>query len=143
VPKPEERHVLVKNIHEEIRHFSEGKTLAKVKKRFFWHDRTQLVMMVVRQCQHCQLAKGLGNIIFSIEEMKSILVCDLFYRVALDTTRPLHETKNGNKYALVAIDHYSKWCKARPIKNHDATIVAKFLEEEIICKIWCAQIHIH
>jgi hypothetical protein len=40
VPKLEERHVLVKSIHEEIRHFSEGRTLAKVKKRYFWHDKT-------------------------------------------------------------------------------------------------------
>jgi hypothetical protein len=40
VPKPEERHVLVKNIHKEIGHFSEGRTLAEVKKRFLWHDKT-------------------------------------------------------------------------------------------------------
>jgi hypothetical protein len=53
VLKPEERHVLVKNIHEEIGHFSEGRTLAKVKKRFFWHDRTHSMKMVVKQCQHC------------------------------------------------------------------------------------------
>jgi hypothetical protein len=33
VPKPEERKV--KDIYEEIGHFSEGRTLAKVKKRFF------------------------------------------------------------------------------------------------------------
>jgi hypothetical protein len=35
VPKPKERLVLVKNIHEEIGHFNEGRTLAEVKKRFF------------------------------------------------------------------------------------------------------------
>jgi hypothetical protein len=40
--------------------------------------------------------------------MKNILVCDLFYKVALDIARRLPESKNGNKYALVAIDHYSK-----------------------------------
>jgi hypothetical protein len=51
VPKPEERQVLVKNIHEVIGHFSAGKTLAKVKKRFFWHDKTESVRMVVKQCQ--------------------------------------------------------------------------------------------
>jgi hypothetical protein len=62
--------------------------------------------------------------------MKSIPIYDLFYRVALDITGP----KNGNRYALVAIDHYSKWCEARPIKDHDATTAARFLEEEIICR---------
>jgi hypothetical protein len=35
MPKPEEIHVLVKNIHEEIGHFNEGRTLVEVKKRFF------------------------------------------------------------------------------------------------------------
>jgi len=37
-------------------------------------------------------------------------------------------------YVLITIDHYSKWCEARPVKDHDVIIVAKFLEEEIICK---------
>jgi hypothetical protein len=35
VPKLEERKVLARNIHEEIRHFSEGRTLVEVRKRFF------------------------------------------------------------------------------------------------------------
>jgi hypothetical protein len=60
VPKPKKKQVLVKNIHEEIRHFSEGRTLVKVKKRFFWHDRKKSMRMVVRQCQHYQLAKSSG-----------------------------------------------------------------------------------
>jgi hypothetical protein len=108
VPKPKEKQVLVKNTHEEIGHFSEGRTLAKVKKRFFWHDKTESMRMVVRLCQCYHLAKSLGSIRFGIEEMKNIPVCDLFYRVALDTIGPLPKTKNGNRYALVAIDHYSK-----------------------------------
>jgi hypothetical protein len=49
--------------------------------------------------------------------MKSIPVYDLFYRVALDIVGPLLETKDGNRYVLVVIDHYSKWCEARPIKG--------------------------
>jgi len=35
VPKLEERKALVKDIHEEIGHFNEGRTLVAVKKRFF------------------------------------------------------------------------------------------------------------
>jgi hypothetical protein len=49
---------------------------------------------------------------FGIEEMKSIPICDLFYCVAMDIARPLLKTTNGNKYVLVAINHYSKWCEA-------------------------------
>ncbi len=59
-------------------------------------------------------------------------MCDLFYEVALDTTGPLPKTKSGNKYILVAIDHYSKWCEAKAVTNHGARMAAMFLEDEII-----------
>jgi len=70
----------------------------------------------------------------SIEEMKSIPICDLFYHVALDTNGRLPKTTSGNKYVFVAIEHYSKWCEAWPIKEHDAYTIVKFLEDEVICR---------
>jgi hypothetical protein len=35
---------------------------------------------------------------------------------------------------LVVIDHYFKWCEEKPIKEHIATFIAKFLQKEIICR---------
>jgi hypothetical protein len=46
----------------------------------------------------------------------------------------LPETKSGNKYILVAIDHYSKWCEAKAVADHGAKTAAKFLEDDIICR---------
>jgi hypothetical protein len=63
------------------------------------------------------------------EKFESMSLLCLFYKVALDIVKPLSETKNGNVYALVAINHYSKWCEVRPTKDHDATIATKFLKE--------------
>jgi hypothetical protein len=76
---------------------------------------------------------------FGIEEMKNIPICDLFYRVALDTIGPLPETTNGNKYVFIAIHHYFKWCETRPVKKHDAYNAAKFLEDEVICRYGVAK----
>jgi hypothetical protein len=78
------------------------------------------------------MVKRTGNIRSEDEELKSIVVCDLFYRVAMDTAGPLLETKSGNKYILVAIDHYSKWCEARAVADHGAKTAAKFLEDDLI-----------
>ncbi len=75
-----------------------------------------------------------GSIRSGDERLKSILVCDLFHRVALDTAGPLLEIKSGNKYILVAIDHYSKWCEAKAVADHGAKTAARFLEDEIICR---------
>ncbi len=66
--------------------------------------------------------------------MKSIPIYDLFYMVASDIVGLLPEIKDGNMYVLVTIDHYSKWCEARLVKDHDVTIATRFLEEEIICR---------
>jgi hypothetical protein len=68
---------------------------------------------------------------FGVEKMKNITICDLFYQIALETTRPLFETIDGNKYVIAAIDHYSKCCEAQLIKEHDVFIATKFLEDGI------------
>jgi len=66
--------------------------------------------------------------------LKSIPICDLLHRVALDTARPLPETKSGNMYILMAIDHYSKWCKAKAVVDHSVKTASRFLEDDIICR---------
>jgi hypothetical protein len=108
VPRLTDRMGLVVQMHKDLGHFGEEWTLAEVCRRYFWHNRTKDVEAVVRVCQQCQMVKRMGSLRSEDEELKSIPVCDLFYRVAMDTTRPLPETKSGNKYILVAIDHYSK-----------------------------------
>jgi hypothetical protein len=69
-----------------------------------------------------------------LEEIKSIPICELFYRVVMDTARPLPKTTNGNKDVFVVIDHYSKWCEAQLVKEHDTCTAATFLENEVICR---------
>ncbi len=110
VPKPEERLSLVKQMHEDLGHFGEQRTLAENRRRYFWHNQTIDVKAMVKGCQQCQLVRSSGSIRSGDEQLKSIPVCDLFHRVALDTAGLLPETRLGNKYILVAIDHYSKWC---------------------------------
>ncbi len=45
----------------------------------------------------------------------------------------LFETKTNNKYILIAIDHYQKWCEVKAVLENAIAIIAKFLEDEIIC----------
>jgi hypothetical protein len=134
VPKPEERRSLVLQMHEDLGHSGEQRFLSKIYRRYFWYCRTEDVRTVVRSCQQCQLVKSVGSVRSGNERLKSIPTCDLFYRVALDTAGPLPESKTGNKYILVAIDHYSKWCEAKAVADHGAKTVARFLEDDLICR---------
>jgi hypothetical protein len=94
----------------------------------------ECVKAMVRTCQQCQLVRNEGSIHSGDERLKSIPICDLFHQIALDTASPLPETKAGNKYILVAIDHYSKWCEAKVVTNHEAKTAARFLEDDLICR---------
>jgi hypothetical protein len=76
----------------------------------------------------------MGSMRFEDEELKSIPICELFYQVVLDTIGPLLETKLGNKYILVVVDHYSKWCKAKVVTDHGAKTTTKFFEDDVICR---------
>jgi hypothetical protein len=78
--------------------------------------------------------KNTRNIKSKLEEFKSIPIWDQFYKVALDTIKPFFETKHGNRYVLMAIDHYSKWCEVKSIVDHDVETIARFLEDEAICR---------
>jgi hypothetical protein len=132
--KLEERKCIVLEMHHEIRHFGQHQTFAKVYKRFYWHNQTKQVKMVVKACKECQMVKCTRSIKYDVEDLKNIPIYDLYYRVELDIVGPFLETQNGNKYILVAIDHYSKWCEAKLVLDHIASMVVRFLEEEIICR---------
>jgi hypothetical protein len=79
------------------------------------------------------MVKRVGNIRFEDEELKNILVFALFFRVALDIVGPFLETKTRNKFILVAIDDYSKWCEAKVVLDHGVKTIARFLENDIVC----------
>jgi hypothetical protein len=134
VPKPEDRLMLVTQMHEDLGHFGEQRTLAEICQRYFWNNRTECVKRMVRTCQQCQLVRNEGSIRSGDERLKSISSCDLFHRITLDTAGPLPETKAGNKYILVAIDHYSKWCEAKAVADHGAKTAVRFLEDDLICR---------
>jgi len=133
--KPKEHKQIILDLHIEIGHFGERCKLVEVNKRYYWHNRTNEVKVVVRSCKQCQLVRRTGSIRSEIEELRTIPILNQFYQVALNTNGHLPKTNSGNKYIFVAVDHYSKWVEAKAIANHGVKTTARFLEDEIICSI--------
>jgi hypothetical protein len=53
MPRPKDIMGLVIQMHEDLGHFGEERTLAEICKRYFWHNRTEDVKMVIMLCQQC------------------------------------------------------------------------------------------
>ncbi len=50
VPRLEDQMGLIIQMHEDLGHFGKERTLAEVYKRYFWHNRTANVKMVIKLC---------------------------------------------------------------------------------------------
>src|SRR6266498_4698729 len=73
-------------------------------------------------------------------QKQTIPPIDVFERWEVDIVRPLSITREGNRYIIVAMDYFSRWSEARPLKAVNADTVATFLYEEIICRFEVSRI---
>ena len=57
--------------------------------------------------------------------------------VGIDIMGPLPKTADGYRYIVVAIDYFTKWPEAAPLRDCKAKTVAKFIFKDIICRHGC------
>ena len=101
-----------------------------MKQRYQWDGMYKDITDYVKICYECQIRGGpkKNNLI------RMISLMDLFQRWRIDIVRPLLMTEEGNRYIVVTMDYFSRWPEARPLRHANATSVATFIYEEIICK---------
>ena len=58
-----------------------------------------------------------------------------FETISIDATGPHPRSANGFVFILTVIDHYSKFAFAFPMRNQEATTVAKLLTDHVICLV--------
>ena len=83
----------------------------------------------IKICYECQMRRGPKK----KNPIRMIPPMDLFQRWRIDIVGPLPITEDGNRYIVVAIDYFSRWSEARPLRHANAISVATFIYEEIIC----------
>jgi hypothetical protein len=65
----------------------------------------------------------------------------LWDRIGIDHLGPsVASEPYGNRYLIVATDHFSKWIFLKPIKTKETDEVAFLLLEDIICRVGCFRV---
>lgn len=77
------------------------------------------------------MIKHIGSLRSKQKELENITIFFLF-EITMDMVGPLPKIALVNKYVLLAINQYFKWCKAKLLSNHIAFINIKFLESKAI-----------
>jgi hypothetical protein len=123
---------LMKMMHDQptAGHLGIETTYNKIKDKYYWNQMYDDIKEYIRTCNTCQrFGKPERN-----EPLHSIEVIQPFERIGIDIVGPLPETRNKNKYMVVAIEYLTKWVEVRALDKATAENVANFVFEEIICR---------
>jgi hypothetical protein len=128
VDSEEDRAKILQAAHEESGHRGREGTYRRVADRYWWKDLFDVVAKYVLACEECQKRDGRR-----LEEaLHPTWVSVMWQKVAVDITY-VPKVK-GFEYLVLARDDLSGWVEARPLRKKEASGVARFLWEDIICR---------
>ncbi len=121
-------------------HLGIKKTLARVRQRFYWPGLQNDVRTYINGCEIC--ARRKSPTMTKKAPMQLVRSGYPMERIAIDILGELPVTENGNRYAVVIADYFTKWTECYPMPNMEARTVAKILVEEVVVKFGIpAKIH--
>jgi hypothetical protein len=127
--KPEEGRELLREIHQgECGHQASSRALVAKAFRygFYWPTTLQ----DAKQCNDCQRFSKQRHTLASA--LKTIPLTWLFAIWGLDMVGPFKIAPGGLTHLLVAVDKFTKWIEAKPIKKLDGSSTLKFFNEIIV-----------
>ena len=110
-------------------------TLNQVWRRGFWVGWRRDVKRCCSQCQNCS-SYHRGRLPRS-GPLQPMVTGNILERCHVDITGPHPRTPRGSKYIyiLTCVDSFSKWDEAFAIPNREAKTVARFLVEQVFCRL--------
>ena len=119
---------IIECYHQELGHASIANMEFAINNKYKWPRMHQDIENYVKKCIIC--SKGSGeNINTQHRAIRTTSPNELW---EVDIIGYLNLTRKGNKFILVAIDHYTKWIETKEIKSKDKITVSKALEEIVI-----------
>ena len=122
---------ILKGVHDSpfCGHLGVTRTETRIRQRLYWPGIRNSVVNYIKHCPVCQKRKSPTTL--SKAPLQTIDVGQPFSFWALDFMGPIVETSRGNKYILVVIDHFTKWCEAFPTMDQKASTVAQTLISKV------------
>ena len=112
-------------------HFAERKIYKTLRKKYWWNGMHADVQKYCRACLECATRKGPGR--GTRPPLNPIPIGGPFHRIGIDVLQ-LPLSFNGNQYALVMMDYFTKWPEVFAIPDQQASTIARFLVEQVITR---------
>ena len=119
---------ILQKAHDEEGHYCSEKTLARVRKQYYWTSIFKDVAAYCRTCLTCQQRKPPHTAPRAPLQYFPV-ASEPGQMIAMDFVGPLPETPAGNRHILVVTDAFSKYAEAIALPNQKATTTADALVE--------------
>ena len=140
VPPPQTRRQLVEETHQRTGHWGAKRTAALLATSYWWAGMAVMAAEVNRTCEHCQRVKTTFN---GAEKVLHPMSVEGFcYRWSVDLAGPFQPvTSKGNKYVMIAVEHYTKHLEAVPIPDNTSATVAYAFAHNVLARFGaCAEV---
>ena len=107
-------------------------TLISIRNRYYWNYMPSEVKNYCQSCSSCQMFNY--ACLHNVAPLKPIQVSRPWQLVGVDFMGVFKTSRHGNKYIILAIDHFTKYLEGAATPTFDATTTALFLFNNIICR---------
>ncbi len=121
IPHVFERDALIRNTHSALGHMGARKCSEYLRRMYYWPTLELDIKLVTANCIICSKHKRKYAM---PAKLGSLAVGRTFQRIAMDIMGPLPETREGYRYVLGIIDHFSRYCVLVALKSTSAESVA-------------------
>ncbi|VDP93771.1 unnamed protein product [Echinostoma caproni] len=109
-------------LHTELGHAGVNKMDEACRQRFWWPNIRKDIREFCRDCVHCDRFKTPFHPTRApLTPIKAGFPNEI---VGVDIVGPLTQTDRGNRFILVMVDYFTKWCEVVPLDRMDAETVA-------------------
>ncbi|XP_034218889.1 uncharacterized protein LOC117630253 [Prunus dulcis] len=132
---PEEGHYVLREIHEGIcGNHSGARSLAHkaIRQGYFWPSLHTDAQAFTQKCDKCQRFANIPQL--PAEPLTAMVSPWPFAQWGLDLIGPMPEGKGQVKYAVVAVDYFTKWAEAEALATITAARIESFVWQNIVCR---------
>ncbi|CAH8654098.1 unnamed protein product [Dicrocoelium dendriticum] len=131
---------VLSELHQQLGHAGINKLESAARQRFWWPHQRRDIVNFCQTCERCATFKNPP--IAHRAPLQSMTAGYPNEIVGVDLVGPLPETPRGNRYILVMVDYFTKWCEAVPIAQADTLTVATAMTNHWVCQ-WGAPGQLH
>ena len=120
--------------HASSSHFGIDRTWLRLSNAYFWPNARNDVTNWVKSCLTCSSFNSPPQG-YNKAPLQPIESSERFQIVCYDLAGPfMPASDSGNSYALILVDHFTKWLEVIPLKDTHAPTIALAIHDQWICR---------